>query len=233
MGWRVAESELRFEVLGTQVAQIVRNEIVAGRHQRGKHLVESTLSQRFQVSRGPIRDALGILAAEGLIEVRRRGAYVVGLSDQDISELYSLRSALETLAARLVVERRDTVNWSEFEDQVQAMHRAAETRDVHEFAAADLAFHELFYRHADHRRLHSMWAQILPTFTSLLDYTNAQDRDLHPSLESHALLLTSAREGRLELLVDELTAHLRDAQGRITTARANLMAGNESPDVAR
>jgi len=215
-------SELRFEMLGTQVAQILRAEIVAGTLARGHHLVEATLSDRFQVSRGPIRDALQTLSAEGLVEIRRRGAYVLGLSDEDIAELYSLREALETLATRLVGERHKQIDWSRFEGPLAEMESCAEASDPRGFAVADLAFHDAFYQQSGHRHLLRMWSQIRPTFQSLLDFTNAQDHDLHPALESHRSILDHVRAGRIGGALTELRTHLQDSQARIAGAHERL-----------
>src|SRR5439155_17171328 len=59
--------------LGEEVAQMLRRAIISGELDSGTHLVESMLSDRFQVSRAPIREALRELESEGLVESRRRG----------------------------------------------------------------------------------------------------------------------------------------------------------------
>jgi DNA-binding GntR family transcriptional regulator len=90
---------------GETVAHIVgklRQDILARRIAPGERLVESELTNRFAVSRGSIREALRLLAAEGFIEhVPNRGAIVRRLSLQEIGELFQIRVELEALAARL------------------------------------------------------------------------------------------------------------------------------------
>jgi DNA-binding GntR family transcriptional regulator len=84
----------------------LRREILDGERPAGARLVEQELCARYGVARHSLRAALRALAAEGLIRVEpNRGARVAELSPQDITGLYELRTALETEAARLALER--------------------------------------------------------------------------------------------------------------------------------
>jgi len=93
---------------GETVAHIVarlRDDILARRIAPGERLVESELTSRFSVSRGSIREALRLLAAEGFLEhLPNRGAIVRRLTVQEIGELFQIRAELEALAARLAAE---------------------------------------------------------------------------------------------------------------------------------
>ena len=92
--------------LWQRVHEHLRQEILDNRLPPGSELNEVALSQSLGVSRGPVREALGRLASEGLVTVRpRRGAVVTALSAQEFLAAYQLREALETLAIRLAVPR--------------------------------------------------------------------------------------------------------------------------------
>src|SRR6266446_5488267 len=92
--------------LWQRVYDHLREEILSGRLQPGAELAEVALSEQLGVSRGPLREAIGRLASEGLVTVRpRRGAVVRSLSKQEFVELYQVREALEMLAVRLAVPR--------------------------------------------------------------------------------------------------------------------------------
>src|SRR3982751_6484164 len=94
--------------LRAHVAERLRTAILAGDIAPGAPLVETALSQRFDVSRGPLREALRQLIEEGLVvTVPYTGTHVAPLSVEDIHEIYSLRTALETFAFEQVWERRD------------------------------------------------------------------------------------------------------------------------------
>jgi DNA-binding GntR family transcriptional regulator len=88
--------------------QLLRDEIIQWKLEPGTPLGEVETSQRLGVSRTPLREALSRLIAEGLVRTGPgRTAVVTGLSRSDIVELFELREALETQAARLAARRRD------------------------------------------------------------------------------------------------------------------------------
>ncbi len=212
---------LKQTALGERVAQELRRLIVRGQLAVDTHLVEAQLSSDFGVSRGPIRDALRRLEAEGLVETRSRGTYVVGLTESDISELFSLRATLESFALRLCADQEDP-DWTILHDALDTMRSAADAGDATEFAIADLAFHSQFYELAGHRRLMAIWRDHEPTFRSLVQITTARDVDLHPSAESHAEILRLLESGQIEQALGELADHLDGSSRRMREARREL-----------
>src|SRR5436190_926107 len=94
--------------LWERVHDHLRSEILSSRLAPGTELQEVALSEQLGVSRGPIREAIGRLAAEGLVTVRpRRGAVVTSLSKEEFVEAYQVREALEAFAVQLAVPRID------------------------------------------------------------------------------------------------------------------------------
>src|SRR5438552_13308929 len=103
---RVDAPKLENRTLWQRVHDHLRTEIRAERLLPGAELQEVALSQELGVSRGPVREALGRLAAEGLVTVRpRRGAVVRELSAREFIEAYQVREALEMMAVRLAVPK--------------------------------------------------------------------------------------------------------------------------------
>jgi GntR family transcriptional regulator of gluconate operon len=209
------------QVLGQQVLQQLRVMIITGQLAPGTHLVEAQLSAMFDVSRGPIRDALAQLTIEGLVESRRRGIFVVGLAEADMDELYSLRASLEELAIRTAVAHA-APDWSHLERTLADMDDAARHGDYPRYAQADLAFHSSLYEVAGHKRLQSVWQQYEPTFAVLLTLTTAEDVDLAPSYESHVELARSIREGDAEEALTTLREHLLGSRIRLGHAQARI-----------
>jgi DNA-binding GntR family transcriptional regulator len=94
--------------LRDKVAQEIRSAILSGQFKPGDRLVEDRLAEEFGVSRNPIREAIRMLASEGLIEVNaRRGAVVASLTAQEAEELLEVRATLESANARLAARRHD------------------------------------------------------------------------------------------------------------------------------
>lgn len=218
---------LRAVALGDQLAELLRARIVEGGLAPGTHLVEDALAAEHDVSRGPVRDALRILTGEGLLESRRRGYYVRGFTATDIDELYQIREAAEQLACGLALRRATAADWASARHCVDVMRAAADAGDRRAYARADLAFHTEFYVLSGNARLLALWQQYQPTFSTLLDITNAQDADLHPSADDHATLMDLAEGGDVEAFAAVLSAHLEGSRRRMReamAARRNLAA---------
>lgn len=212
----MTQSVKRGESLGAQVARVLRQRIVRGELAPGARITEEALAEEFDVSRGPIRDALTQLSFEKLVEVQRpRGVYIVGLSPDDVEQLYSLRGALEQLALSRAMRVEDAARWAPMAAAVGRMGQAADEGDHAAFVTADLEFHSQIYALADHPRLEGAWNQYLPTFTALLDVTINHDEDLHESSGDHMKLLDVMRTGTPEKAAEVLASHLDGARDRM------------------
>lgn len=215
----------RQQILGDQVLEQLRVLIITGKLPAGTHLVEAQLSTSFAVSRGPVRDALAQLEAEGLVEARRRGVFVRGLTTKDIDELYSVREAIEVMALR-IASHAPASAWDLALTPLAAMQAAAAAGDHLGFAHADMAFHTSFYSIADHRRLQAIWRQYEPTFGVLLELTTAEDIDLGPSYESHVEIHQQMIDGQYDKAMVSLQEHLLGSRARLVSAFARTtMAG--------
>jgi GntR family transcriptional regulator, gluconate operon transcriptional repressor len=208
-------SPVRQAPLGEQLLAQLRALIVRGELPAGTHLVEGWMADRFGVSRGPVRDALRQLEIEGLVETRKRGVFVRGLTDTDLVELYAVRAALEGLAIREVIAKLESADLSPLDEAVDGMRKAAKAADPDAFASADLDFHSAFYAIGGNRRLAATWALHRPLFAAMLAATNNTDRDLLPIAQDHADLAAVVREGEVEPALAALAVHLDGSCGRM------------------
>ena len=209
----------RSKSLGRQVADVLRQRIVRGEIAPGSRLVEEAVAEEFAVSRGPGRDAFTQLSFERLLELRKpAGVFVLGLTLDDVEQLYTLRGALEGLALRRAMRVEDDEAWRASERAVDAMLESARRRDAEGFLAADLEFHSRIYDLAAHPRLLGAWEQYKPTFEALLDVTIHQDRDLTDAAEDHGRLLEMMRSGDVETAATALDRHLEGSHRRMRAA---------------
>ena len=103
--------------LGGRVFQKIREDILSGKYQEHDELREAALGKELGVSRTPVREALRQLELEGLVTIiPNRGAYVTGISQKDIWDIYSLRSLLEGMCARWAVEHITEEQLDELEE---------------------------------------------------------------------------------------------------------------------
>lgn len=133
-----------------------------GRYVPGQRLVEADLTTEFSVSRGPLREALGRLAAEGLVEIEPyRGAVVRRLSRTEVSELYIVRQLLESEAARLAAGRIDEAdNRQRLEKALEEMDLARAGTNQHAFADTNRRFHDLILELAGNSLLAQLASQL-------------------------------------------------------------------------
>jgi DNA-binding GntR family transcriptional regulator len=116
-----------------EVAELIRQRIFRHELEPGNWIDEIKLAQEYGISRTPLREALKVLAAEGLVTMKmRRGAYVTEVSDQDLREVYHLLSLLESDAAGVVAERATAAELKEL-------------AGIHAELEAAVAHRELFF----------------------------------------------------------------------------------------
>lgn len=134
-----AENGVVILLKGT-VAERLRVEIVKGRLRPGEKIVEGSWARALGVSQASIREAINILAKDGLVtKAQGRSARVVNLSAEDVLQIYEMRGVLEGLAARLAAEKRsDTAG---VEKELSSMQLSAERDDVAAILDANLRFH--------------------------------------------------------------------------------------------
>ena len=92
--------------LGSRVFHMIRENILSGKYERDEELKEKSIGEELGVSRTPVREALRQLELEGLVKnIPNKGAVVVGVSEQDVEDIYEIRIRTEGLAARLCAEK--------------------------------------------------------------------------------------------------------------------------------
>lgn len=143
------------------VLDVLRERLASGVLQPGEHLAEPDLAEDLQVSRGPVREALLRLQAEGQIEIRRhKGAFVSILTTQDVEEVHTLREAIEVLAAERAATRLDEGHIARFDEILEAMKVTSGSVEPQVAVRLDLSFHDVIYAAADHLRLERAWRSI-------------------------------------------------------------------------
>lgn len=132
------------QTLRAMVRDEIRQLIMTGELPPGTRLVEEALAERLGVSRNPVREALQSLAAEGFVELLlRRGAVVARLTAEDAEELFDVRMAVESLAARLAARNADAQAVDELRRALSAARDATEHDELDRLAELNTRFHSL------------------------------------------------------------------------------------------
>ncbi len=132
----------------------LEEEILNGELKKGDTVTETSLSSRLGVSRTPIRAALHRLSEEGLIRLEpNRGATVLGVSESDLLDIYSIRMRLEGLAAAEASKKISEDDLSELRDSVELSEFYINKKDTEHLKELDTKFHEIIYRASANMRL--------------------------------------------------------------------------------
>jgi DNA-binding GntR family transcriptional regulator len=189
----------------------------------GTALSELVLAKDLGVSRTPIREAIGQLVAEGLLEQTAMGTIlVVQLRRQDIIELYELREALEIYAiekaarSRITSSDRDRLerlvqDIQDLHEQLGASKRSAlDAQQMERFLASDYAFHSLLISMADNSRIQKVLHEMRLLIRIFSLQRRGHERELLVKIhEQHKRVLQAVIAGDIEAARDVLSAHIR------------------------
>ncbi|MDD2481626.1 MAG: GntR family transcriptional regulator [Lutispora sp.] len=157
-----------------QIYERVRQDILEGRYSRGDSLIEQKLAEEFGVSRTPIREVLRQLELDGLVgSIPNRGVFVIGITHQDIEDIYEIRKRIEGLAALWAADKMTQEEFDELENIYHLMEFYTKKDDIHQFAKLNTQFHEIIFKAANSKYLKNM----LINFQAYLQWTR------HASLE--------------------------------------------------
>ncbi|MFN8218274.1 MAG: GntR family transcriptional regulator [Solirubrobacterales bacterium] len=199
--------------------ELVRDElqrmIVNGDLAPGERLVETALSERFNVSRGPVRSALNDLERMGLVVVSpRRGTRVATLDAGDIDQLYDLTLALERVAARRAATRVGPVEIKRLQDRLKILSTAEAKGELDNAVTADLELHREIVRLAGMARLTRIWGELAEEMRFAIALSQRALPEV-PWAERNAAIIQALADGDAERAEAELVAYFERAQAEV------------------
>lgn len=203
--------------LAGEVVESIRQAIFDGVFKVGDRLGEVEIAQQLDVSRGPVREALVQLRQEGLVSMElHRGASVVTLSANDVLELATLRTTLETFAIERAATLRTDADLAALRRIIREMTLAVETADEHRLTQLDIAFHDAVYEAAKHDRLTNAWGTIRSQMLLfLLTRAKANQDYLTIAVAEHTELLELIESGDAAKAREAIQAHASGAYDRL------------------
>jgi DNA-binding GntR family transcriptional regulator len=167
------------ETLRLQLA----DEIVRGVLEPGTPLDETELARRFAVSRTPVREAIRLLAASGLVETyAHRAAAVARPTPERLAGMFEVMAELEALCASLSAERMTSADRRELEDAHEDLRALIHSGDPQRYHEMNEAFHGVLYAGAHNEHLAEL---TLSTRVRVSPYRRAQFRNLGRLAKSH------------------------------------------------
>lgn len=204
--------QIKKTTLINEIADVLRRSIVTGVIAPDTRLTEQEFSNQLSVSRGSLREALRILESEGLIvDIPRRGFYVVNLSTKDIEEVYSLRLILELEALKRALGLIKAKQIDELEAIFTEMSEAAQRGDLDQVVDLDVEFHRAIWKIADHKLLLQTLEGFILKISMYLSFQTHLYEDLYAGISDHKLLLAAIRAHNEKEASEILKKHINDA----------------------
>lgn len=209
------------------VVQVLRSAILEGRLKPGSQLRETHLAADLGVSRAPLREALGLLADEGLVDkIPYRGAFVATVSAESIAEIASLRKRLEPYAIELAMPRlQGGASRLQVTRALEDMTVGADNGDFAATIDAHMSFHRAFYELSGHRLLLDLWQSWEAQLQLFFSADHQLFADLHDMVADHQRLLAVIDTHDLAAIADEIDRHVH---GGIPEAEARALADKDA-----
>lgn len=194
----------------------IQKDILTGELKTGEKLTEQHICDRYKVSRTPVREALRQLEKESLIEnIPNRGAFVIGLSNQDIIDMFDLRASYEVLAVKWAIKRMSDEELEAFEETFEFMEFYTMKKDIEKMLNININFHKNLHR-ATHNR---MIQQTLSSYQLYVKYTNRSryekpDEYLSTVLEEHRKIFEAVKNRDIEAGMKAMQEHMDKSKER-------------------
>ena len=145
----------------------LQKDILTGKLKAGQKLTEQELCREYEVSRTPVREALRQLETDGLVEnILNRGAFVIGMSEQDYEDMFEMRKIYEIQAVKWAIERITEEEMDRLEETFEFMEFYTLRKDIDKMLTINTGFHQVIYE-ASHNR---MLRKLLSSYQSFLKY---------------------------------------------------------------
>ncbi|MFM1924924.1 MAG: putative HTH-type transcriptional regulator YdfH [Pseudomonadota bacterium] len=189
-----------------EVAELLRQRIFARELEPGSWIDELRISEALGISRTPLREALKVLAAEGLVTMKvRRGAYVTEVSEKDLRDVYHLLALLESDAARVVAGHASTEQLAQIQALHQDLENAANDRD--RFFQINEAFHLLLLELADNRWRDQMVVDLRKVMKLNRHSSLFKQGRIEQSMAEHQAIVQALVARQPELAAERMSAH--------------------------
>lgn len=198
------------------VLESLRTAIVNGTLGPGAQIIETEIAEAMSVSRWPVRQAITRLEQEHLVVTYpNRGAFVVGMTQDDIREIYSLRQLLELYGLRQALPKLQPADLEEMQRLIDDMEASIVSGNVKRFTDSDLTFHRKILIIAGSQRLIEMWEMLARPLRPLLIMGATSDVNVVENMgPRHQTLVAAYRSKDITQAEQMLKTHLVEAERR-------------------
>ena len=201
--------------LAEQVFERLENDILTGKYQRGEILTELKLVTDLGVSRTPVREALHRLEQEHIIEITPKGILILGVTEQDLKDIFAIRLRIEGLASAFAAENMNAEQLAELKEALELQEFYVSKRDPEHIKKMDSRFHQLIYRYCGSAVLNDT---LLPLHKKVQKYRRASVENnsrAQDSAHEHRAIFEAIEAKNAELAEKCTTEHIANAANHI------------------
>ena len=207
---RMDEEILHRAPLGGQIREFVIDAIMSGELRAGDRVVAKALAERLGVSQAPVREAIRDLVLLGFLDTEPfKGTSVRSFTEKELQEVYTVRAALESLAARLAATRMTEEDVRSLQSTLDRMIQAAQEQDEEEMVRLDNEFHETILQVSDNKLLHQVWQTVQFGYWTIVT-ARASTYDLEELARRHESLLEALKSGEPQRAMAAMQCHIED-----------------------
>ena len=197
--------------LHEQAAQRLRQMLVENRIAPGAKLNERELSEVLQVSRTPLREAIKMLAAEGLVELLpNRGAIAVSLTEDDVRNTFEVMSGLEAQSGELAAERITDAELAEIRAMHFEMLAAYTRRDLPNYYRLNAAIHSAINAAAKNPVLAATYERVNARLQALRFRSNQDEEKWKSAMQEHEMMIEALGKHDAARMRELLATHLKN-----------------------
>ncbi|MDP1657143.1 MAG: GntR family transcriptional regulator [Hylemonella sp.] len=196
-----------------EVAELLRQRIFKRELEPGSWIDELKIAEDYGISRTPLREALKVLAAEGLVTMKvRRGAYVTEVNEKDLTDVYHLLSLLESDAAGVVASRATETQLRELKTLHDELETAARPhkQDRERFFEINERFHMRLLEIADNRWRDQMVADLRKVMKLNRHHSLFKSGRIEESLAEHRAIMAALQAHDASAAIQAMQAHFRN-----------------------
>ncbi len=208
---------LRSHSLTSLVQKEIERRILSGELVPGAKLNEGELAARFNVSRGPVREAFRALEAEGLVRTEKnRGVFVRQVSVAEADEIYEVRAGMDRLIGQLVAQSVAPTQLAELRELLKKMGQAAKSRNIGEYYPLNVRFHERLAELSGNRTLLATYRRLVNALHLYRRETLARAPNSIPiSTREHAEIVDAIAAGDADRAGKLLYQHAMESRERL------------------
>ncbi len=201
------------------IIETISKRILSGEYPGGYKLSENSISQEFDCSRTPVREAFKALEQNSLVQIiAHSGTYVKTFSDKENREITEIRAYLESLAFRLAAEQQADTNRLQTHLVEMEESLTCENPDFTRYGKAHYQFHQEIVRLSDNALLISMYENLHLNSATVLIYKTMNGDEIRSTIEEHALIYTYLKYHDAERGAEFMMNHLWKKRDRLLEA---------------